>query len=122
MIQLIASVRILGVHRSQMDAFETQYVCVSFNLLETVSNISKLGLQIFYLEEDQGKKKIVIGTSPVLQWLRHYAFTAAGSGFIPGQGIKIPQALGCNQKIEKENGNNTNGAQIHGKSKNGIHG
>ena len=35
----------------------------------------------------------------MVQWLRLSAFTAVGSGLIPGRGTKIPQAV---QHIQKE--------------------
>ena len=38
------------------------------------------------------------GTSVVVQWLRLYASTAEGLGLIPGQGIKIPNAVWRGQK------------------------
>ena len=31
-------------------------------------------------------------------WLGLFAFTIEGSGLIPGQGTKIPQAVQCSQK------------------------
>ena len=34
----------------------------------------------------------------MFQWLGLGAFTAKGSGSIPGWGTKIPQAMGCGQK------------------------
>ena len=37
---------------------------------------------------------IVSGTSLAVQWLRLCAFTAGGTGSIPGQGTKIPHAAG----------------------------
>ena len=39
-------------------------------------------------------------TSLVVQWLRICAPTAEGTGLIPGQGIKIPNAAQCSQKIK----------------------
>ena len=39
-----------------------------------------------------------IGTSPVVQWLGLHAFTAEGTGSIPGWGIKVSQAMGRGQK------------------------
>lgn len=33
-----------------------------------------------------------IGTSQAIQWLRIHASTAGGTGWIPGQGTKIPHA------------------------------
>ena len=39
------------------------------------------------------KKKVVIGTSLVIQWLRLCASTAGGVGSIPGQGPEILLAM-----------------------------
>ena len=35
----------------------------------------------------------LVGTSLTVQWLGIHAFTAESRGWIPGQGIKIPQAM-----------------------------
>ena len=45
-----------------------------------------------------------MGTSLVVQWLRLHASTAGGGGSIPGQGTKIPHALGHGQKKKKKGG------------------
>ena len=37
------------------------------------------------------------GTSLAVQWWRLHAFTARGTGLIPGQGTKIPHAIECGQ-------------------------
>ena len=37
----------------------------------------------------------------MVQWLRHYAFNAGGTGSIPGQVVKIPQATQHGQKKKK---------------------
>ena len=37
----------------------------------------------------------------MVQWLRLRASNAGGAGLIPGQGIKIPHAVRCGQKIFK---------------------
>ena len=42
------------------------------------------------------------GTSLVAQWLRLRAFTAGGTGSIPGQGTKIPHAAPGGQKKKKK--------------------
>ena len=42
-----------------------------------------------------------MGTSLVVQWLRLHASTAGGGGSIPGQGTKIPHALGTGQKKKR---------------------
>ena len=34
----------------------------------------------------------------MVKWLELHASIAKGKGLIPGQGIKIPQAIQCNQK------------------------
>ena len=36
----------------------------------------------------------------MVQWLRLHAINAEGVGSIPGQGIKIPHAMSCGQKIK----------------------
>ena len=46
-------------------------------------------------------KKIYIGTSLVVQWLRLCTSTAGGAGLIPGQGTVIPSAVHCGQKKKK---------------------
>ena len=43
-----------------------------------------------------------IGTSLVIQWLGLHAFTAGGTGSIPGWGTKILQTTWCGQKKEKK--------------------
>ena len=42
-----------------------------------------------------------MGTFLVVQWLRLDTSTAGGRGSIPGQGTKIPHALGHGQKNKK---------------------
>ena len=42
--------------------------------------------------------KMTLGTPLMVQWLGLGAFTAKGPGSIPGQEIKILQAVGCGQK------------------------
>ena len=42
------------------------------------------------------------GNSLVVQWLGLRTFTAEGAGSIPGQGIKIPQAVWHGQKKKKK--------------------
>ena len=39
----------------------------------------------------------------MVKWLELCASIAKGKGLIPGQGIKIPQAIQCNQKKKKTN-------------------
>ena len=48
----------------------------------------------FIYKSSQKKKKILKGTSRVVQWLRLHASTAGGTG----QGTKIPHASQCGQK------------------------
>ena len=43
-----------------------------------------------------------LGTSLVVQWLRLHTSTANSTGSIPGQGTKIPHAVLCNQKENKD--------------------
>lgn len=38
-------------------------------------------------------KETILGTSPMVQWLRLCASNAGVMGFIPGQGTKIPYVL-----------------------------
>ena len=38
-------------------------------------------------------KKTILGTSPMVQWLRLCASNAGVMGLIPGQGTKIPHEL-----------------------------
>jgi len=40
-----------------------------------------------------------------VKWLRLHAFTAAGTGPIPGLGTKILPASRCSQKIKNKNNN-----------------
>ena len=42
------------------------------------------------------------GTSLAVQWLGLYAFTAVGTGSIPGQGTKIPQAISLTARRRKK--------------------
>ena len=39
----------------------------------------------------------------MVQWLGLHAFTAKGTGSVPGQETKIPQAVWCSQKKKKYN-------------------
>ena len=43
-----------------------------------------------------------LGTSLVVQWVRHWAYTAGDTGSIPSLGTKIPQATQHSQKIEEK--------------------
>ena len=43
----------------------------------------------------------LLGTSLAVQWLRHSASTAGGTGQLPGQGTKIPHASRCGQKEKR---------------------
>ena len=45
------------------------------------------------------------GNSLAVQWLRLHAFTAKGTGSIPGQRTKIPQAAWCSQKRKRKKEN-----------------
>ena len=42
-----------------------------------------------------------LGTSLAVQWLRRHTPNAGGTGSIPGQGTKIPNASWCGQKKKK---------------------
>ena len=44
-----------------------------------------------------------MGNSLAVQWLGLCAFTAEGPGSTPGQGTKIPQAVGCSQTNKQIN-------------------
>ena len=46
-------------------------------------------------------RKISLGNSPAVQWLRLCTFTAKGKSSIPGQGNKTLQAAWCGQKQNK---------------------
>ena len=48
------------------------------------------------------KKKVVIGTSMVIQWLRLCASTAGGVGSIPGQGPEILLAMWRENKTKQQ--------------------
>ena len=39
----------------------------------------------------------------MVQWLRLCTSSAGGAGLIPGQGTKIPHAVGCSKKKKKKN-------------------
>ena len=56
--------------------------------------MGNLGVGEAYWNEDSG-------TSLVVQWLGLRASTAGGTGSIPGQGTKIPQAV-CPSSTKKE--------------------
>lgn len=47
-------------------------------------------------------KKLNIGTSQVVQWLRLCASPVGGMGSIPGQGTKILHVVWLGQKINKK--------------------
>ena len=47
-------------------------------------------------------QKSVSGTSLVVQWLSLLPSTAGGVGSIPGWGTKIPNAMWCGQKPNKQ--------------------
>ena len=53
--------------------------------------------------EWHGFEKSDLGTSVVVQWLRLPASTAGGTGLIPGQGTKLPQAMRRSEKNLKYN-------------------
>ena len=48
------------------------------------------------------RKEESLGTSLVVQWLGLWAFTAEGTGSIPGRGTKIPQAAMHSQKKKEK--------------------
>ena len=43
-----------------------------------------------------------VRTSPEFQWLRLHASTAGGTDLVPGWGTKIPHAVWCGQKTNKQ--------------------
>ena len=51
--------------------------------------------------------------SLAVQWLGLRAFTAEGTGSIPGQGTKIPQALRHGQNQKQTNKNRLGGRGLH---------
>ena len=50
----------------------------------------------------KGLKLLWMGNSLAVQWLGLCAFTAEGTGSIPGWGTKMPQAAQCGQKKKKK--------------------
>ena len=48
------------------------------------------------------KEKRFLGTSLLVQWLRHHTPSAGGPGLCPSWGTKIPHAAQCSQKRKKE--------------------
>ena len=44
------------------------------------------------------QKDLLAGISLMIEWLRLHASNAGGAGSIPGQGTKIPHAMGHGQK------------------------
>ena len=56
-------------------------------------------MQLVWYDFDNQKSNT--RNSLAVQWLGLCAFTADGPGSIPGQGIKIPQAVGCGKKIKR---------------------
>ena len=47
------------------------------------------------MSENPLTKRLTIGTSLMVQWLRHCASTAEGMGLIPGQVTKTLDAVRC---------------------------
>ena len=47
---------------------------------------------------DATDKRVISGTSLVVQWLRLCASNAGGADSIPGRGTKIPHAMQCGKK------------------------
>ena len=45
----------------------------------------------------------ILGNPLVVQWLRPHAFAAEGTGSIPGQQVKIPQAVWLSQNKQTKN-------------------
>ena len=45
----------------------------------------------------------ILGNPLVVQWLRPHAFAAEGTGSIPGQRVKIPQAVWLSQNKQTKN-------------------
>ena len=80
-----------------------------FSNTEVISDLNKrrfgwvVGVKTWSeYKRDWGQKKLSVrihfGTSLVVQWLGLHTFTAEGTGSIPGQGTKIPQAAQRSQK------------------------
>ena len=51
------------------------------------------------------------GTSLAVQWLPHHASNAGGTGLIPGQGTRIPQAAWGSKKKKKKSLQITNAGE-----------
>ena len=68
--------------------------CVFYNVNENYFNL------LVFCISNRARK--VLGTFLVVQWLRLHASNARGTGSIPGQGTKIPQAVQCHQKKKKD--------------------
>ena len=45
----------------------------------------------------------ILGNPLVVQWLRPHTFAAEGTGSIPGQQVKIPQAVWLSQNKQTKN-------------------
>ena len=60
-------------------------------------------LQHILFTIDNGSENLKnVETSLTVQWLRLCTYNAGDAGSIPGQGIKVPHAVQCSQKIQKE--------------------
>ena len=45
----------------------------------------------------------ILGNTLAVQWLRPHAFAAEGTGSIPNQGVRIPQAVWLSQNKQTKN-------------------
>ena len=64
--------------------------------------ISVLSDQFFFEPTTALKNGLLREFPRVVQWLGFRAFTAKGTGSIPGWGTKIPQAAGCSKRKNKQ--------------------
>ena len=55
---------------------------------------------LFWITQRREQRSFNSGTSSEVQWLRLHASTAGGKGSIPGQGAKIPHAVGSSQQMK----------------------
>ena len=69
-------------------------------------NLKKMQMNSFTKQKQTHRhRKQIYGNSLAVQWLGLHASTAKGTGSIPGQGTKIPQAVWCSQKTERKKEN-----------------
>ena len=64
--------------------------------------LTSMVCQYIILTEEEFSDYKYVWEFPGIQWLGLCALTARDPGSIPGEGIKIPQALQCSQKKKKK--------------------